>query len=59
MCMAVGPGVLLVNRPDMFLGLPLLYAWGIFWYVVIVAIALLAYRYVWCDGPDEDSERAT
>jgi len=49
MLMGVGPGVLLVNRPETFLGLPLLYAWGIFWYLVIGAIALLAYLFVWND----------
>ena len=57
MFMAVGPGVLLVNRPDTFIGLPLLYAWGIFWYLVIVVIALAAYRFVWVD--DRNSKRVT
>ena len=55
MFMAVGPGVLLVNRPDTFIGLPLLYAWGVFWYLVIVVIALAAYRFVWSD--DRNSKR--
>ena len=29
MLMGVGPGIYLVNRPDSFLGIPLLYAWGL------------------------------
>ena len=57
MFMAVGPGVLLVNRPDTFVGVPLLYAWGVFWYLVIVVIALAAYRFVWSDN--RNSKRVT
>ncbi len=56
MLMSVGPGVLLVNRPDSFLGLPLLYAWGILWYLVIVAIALIAYLFIWKDEVDTASD---
>ncbi len=59
MLMSVGPGVLLVNRPEAFLGLPILYAWAIFWYFVLVAIALLAFFFVWRDKPDNKSKRAS
>lgn len=45
--MAVGPGVLLVNHPETFLGLPLVYAWAIFWYLVICVIAWLTDRLIW------------
>ncbi|MCG6156465.1 hypothetical protein [Rubinisphaera margarita] len=48
--MGIGPGVLLVNRPATFLGLPLLYAWGIFWYLVMAVIALAAYLFIWQDA---------
>jgi len=47
MIMAVGPGVLLVSRPIMVLGLPLLHVWAIAWYFVIVAVAMVAYFCIW------------
>ncbi|WP_145255798.1 hypothetical protein [Planctomycetes bacterium Pan216] len=50
MVMGTGPGVLLVNHPRSFLGLPLLYTWAIFWYVVQVMIALVAYFWLWRDA---------
>ena len=39
---AVGPGLLLVNRPIFFAGIPIVYAWAIFWYFVFCGIALAA-----------------
>ncbi|MCA8982666.1 MAG: hypothetical protein KDA76_02810 [Planctomycetaceae bacterium] len=45
--MSVGPGVLLVNRPTMFLGLPLVYAWGIGWYLMICLAAFVSYFWLW------------
>lgn len=45
--MGVGPGVLLINRPDIFWGLPLIYTWALFWYGVHVVIASVAYRTLW------------
>jgi hypothetical protein len=45
--MAVGPGVLLVNRPTTVCGIPLVYAWGLLWYAVIVAIAVIANACLW------------
>lgn len=47
MIMGTGPGVLLVNRADTVAGVPLVYAWGILWYLVQVAVALVAYFVVW------------
>lgn len=47
MLMAVGPGVLLINRPETFLGIPLVYSWGILWYIVICCIALVTDHYIW------------
>ncbi|MFI4875726.1 MAG: hypothetical protein ACIALR_10330 [Blastopirellula sp. JB062] len=51
--MGVGPGVLLANRPVMVLGLPLLYAWGIVWYFVLSAVAIVCYVWVWRDDPED------
>lgn len=50
--MAVGPGIQLVNRPVPFLGLPLVYAWGLLWYVVQVGVVLLLYFFVWTDDAE-------
>lgn len=47
MTMATGPGVLLVNRPATVFGIPAVYAWGVGWYFVLVAIALVASRRYW------------
>jgi len=58
MVMGAGPGVLLVNRPETFFGLPLVYAWGIFWYLVQVAIAIVAYVTIWKDTPESESASA-
>ena len=57
MLMGVGPGVLLVNRPVVFLGLPLLYVWGLFWYAVHIVIVVTAYLYLWRDVSGERPRR--
>ena len=54
MVMGTGPGVLLVNRPTSVFGIPLLYAWGILWYFILVGIAVLASKYLW--KPDDEAE---
>ncbi|MFT5525830.1 MAG: hypothetical protein ACI9G1_006063 [Pirellulaceae bacterium] len=51
--MGPGPGMLLVNRPTAHFGLPDLYVWGLFWYVVEVGIVVLAYFFVWQDDSPE------
>ncbi len=59
MVMCPGPGVLLVNRAELFLGLPLIYVWGVFWYGVQLSVILLCYFLLWrrVDTADSDSER--
>ncbi|MFW6124550.1 MAG: hypothetical protein ACOC46_00260 [Pirellulales bacterium] len=49
MIMGTGPGVALVNRPVIVLGLPLVYVWGVAWYAVQVAVIAMAYWTVWRD----------
>lgn len=58
MVMGTGPGILLVNKPDSIFGIPLVYAWGILWYVVQVAVGLVAYFTLWrkSDQSDEQTE---
>jgi len=59
MILGVGPGVLLVNRPETILGIPLLYAWGLLWYFVQVGIAVVAYVYLWRTSPVEATPSET
>lgn len=57
--MGPGPGLRLIN-PDpsdpnvsyTFLGLPKIYAWGLFWYGVEAAVVIAAYRTVWKTEPE-------
>ena len=55
MILGTGPGVVLVNRPETVGGIPLVYAWGILWYVVLVVIAIVAYRWLWNSESDESA----
>ena len=54
MIMGTGPGTLLVNRAVTIKGIPLLYLWGIVWYLVLVGIALVAYFRLWKDETEND-----
>lgn len=52
--MGPGPGLRLVN-PDAsnpsetftFLGMPTIYAWGLFWYFIQLAAIIVAYKRLW------------
>ena len=56
MLMGPGPGLRLVN-PDagdpaaayIVFGIPVVYAWGILWFVVQLVIVVIAYHTVWAD----------
>lgn len=56
MLMGPGPGLRLVN-PDItdpsaeyiVFGIPIIYAWGIFWFLVQLVIVVIAYRTIWLD----------
>lgn len=62
MLMGPGPGLRLIN-PDIedpnatfvVFGLPIVYLWGIVWYVVLVAIVCVAYFTVWADECKDES----
>lgn len=45
--LAVGPCVLLVNRPTFLFGLPLIYAWGILWFLIMGGITLATNHWIW------------
>jgi hypothetical protein len=47
MLLGAGPGILLVNQPSMWFGLPRLYVWGMFWCAVEIAVVVAAYFFVW------------
>ena len=58
--MGTGPGIYLVNpNPNdpqgviTFLGLPILYAWIVWWFLVQAAVILVAYYHLW-DGGESD-----
>jgi hypothetical protein len=61
MFMGPGPGLLLVN-PDReaantnVMGIPIIYAWGLLWYAVLVGIILAAYILVWRHDDDVSDE---
>jgi hypothetical protein len=67
MVMGPGPGLLLVNpdisqaNPEVTIGgIPKLYAWGLFWYGVQIAVVVTAYFKVWKDDePEAASEGGT
>ena len=56
--MGPGPGMLLINQPRSFLGLPQLYAWGLLWYAVEVGIVTAAYLFVWSPASHDDATEA-
>ncbi|MEA1996735.1 MAG: hypothetical protein U9N45_03820 [Gemmatimonadota bacterium] len=45
--MSNGPGLYLVNKPVLILGMPVLYLWGLCWAVVQIGIILYAYFKLW------------
>ena len=58
--MGPGPGLYLVNpSPEdattaSFLGMPVLFAWAVFWFFVQAGVVLVAYRKLWTNGDDLD-----
>jgi len=60
MFMGCGPGLRLIN-PDMtdpnavyaIGGVPIIYAWGVFWFLVQAVIVVIASRLLWIDDEDE------
>ncbi len=58
--MGPGPGLYLVNpspgdpSPATFLGMPVLFAWAVFWFFVQAGVVLVAYRKLWTNGDDLD-----
>jgi predicted nucleic acid-binding Zn ribbon protein len=59
MVMGPGPGLRLVNPEPtaareslLFLGLPVIYAWGLFWYGVQAAVVVTACLTIWKPSDD-------
>lgn len=55
--MSNGPGVLLVNKPSLVAGIPLLYLWALGWGIVQIGIILYAYFKLWRHEVEEEIER--
>jgi len=62
--MGAGPGMYLVNPdaddPDAtftFLGMPVIYAWVTFWFLVQAVVVLVAYFRLWDGASTDDSQR--
>jgi hypothetical protein len=54
MIMGPGPGLRLINPdasdPDatfLFAGIPIIYAWGLFWYAIQLIAIIIAYKKLW------------
>ncbi|MEA2062327.1 MAG: hypothetical protein U9P14_01395 [Gemmatimonadota bacterium] len=45
--MSNGPGVLLVNKPVLVAGIPILYLWALVWGIVQIGLILYAYFKLW------------
>ena len=62
--MGPGPGVYLVN-PDptttepaaTLMGMPIVYAWALFWYAVMAVIVLTAYFKLWQEEKPQDQDK--
>ena len=59
--MGPGPGLYLVNpspddsSPATFLGMPILFAWSVFWFFVQAGVVLVAYCKLWTKQNDLDT----
>ena len=56
--MSNGPGVLLVNKPSLVAGMPLLYLWALAWGIIQIGIILYAYFKLWRHEVEEDIQEA-
>jgi len=56
--MSNGPGVLLVNKPSLVAGMPLLYLWALAWGIVQIGIVLYAYFKLWRHEVEEEIQQA-
>ena len=59
MAMGSGPGLYLVNPSEnaaqsdlLFAGLPIIYVWGLMWYIVQMSVIIRAYTRYWKNEDD-------
>jgi len=54
--MGPGPGLSLINdyaaKGGTVLGIPILYAWAVFWFAVEAGVVAIAYRKLWKDDAE-------
>lgn len=47
MIMGAGPGIYLVNGRGPFLGVPVIYAWVVFWFAIQAGTVVIAFKTIW------------
>lgn len=47
MMMGAGPGIYLVNGKGPILGIPIIYAWVVFWFLIQASAVVIAFKTVW------------
>ena len=56
--MGPGPGSLMINspgsEPKFWFGMPALYVWAVLWFFVEAAVILVAARFLWRKGQDNE-----
>ena len=49
-----GPGLMLVNKPTLVAGIPILYLWALAWAIVQIALIMIAYNKIWRKEIEEE-----
>ena len=56
--MGPGPGALMINspgsEPKFWFGMPALYVWAVLWFFVEAAVIIVAARFLWRKGQDNE-----
>ncbi|MFL2479862.1 MAG: DUF3311 domain-containing protein [Verrucomicrobiales bacterium] len=56
--MGPGPGSLMINspgsEPKFWFGMPALYVWAVLWFFVEAAVIIVAARFLWRKGQDNE-----
>ena len=47
MIMGAGPGIYLINGKGPVFGVPIIYAWVVFWFLIQASAVIIAFKTVW------------
>ena len=47
MIMGAGPGIYLINGKGPLFGIPIIYAWVVFWFIIQASAVVIAFKTVW------------